>query len=105
MHQIRLFKCLFVSEFYITYLSHLVNIPYSFYLQFRNDDSSNGVWIAAETKEEALKQGSEKLGTAPDNLEGHQDPDVLDTWFSSGLYPFAVFGWPNENPGIEIYLN
>jgi len=71
---------------------------------YRNDDSSNGVWIAAETKEEALKQGSEKLGTAPDNLEGHQDPDVLDTWFSSGLYPFAAFGWPNENPDLEKFF-
>jgi valyl-tRNA synthetase len=25
-----------------------------------------------------------------------QDPDVLDTWFSSGLLPFAAFGWPKE---------
>ncbi len=27
-----------------------------------------------------------------------QDPDVLDTWFSSGLWPFSVFGWPEETP-------
>ena len=26
-----------------------------------------------------------------------QDEDVLDTWFSSGLFPFSVFGWPDEN--------
>lgn len=25
-----------------------------------------------------------------------QDEDVLDTWFSSGLFPFSVFGWPND---------
>ena len=27
----------------------------------------------------------------------HQDPDVLDTWFSSGLWPFSTLGWGNEN--------
>ena len=27
-----------------------------------------------------------------------QDEDVLDTWFSSGLFPFSVFGWPDEGP-------
>ena len=26
-----------------------------------------------------------------------RDPDVLDTWFSSGLWPFATLGWPNKN--------
>lgn len=24
------------------------------------------------------------------------DEDVLDTWFSSGIFPFSIFGWPNE---------
>ncbi len=34
--------------------------------------------------------------TAPKDLENyHQDEDVLDTWFSSGLWPFATLGWPN----------
>ncbi|MGD0613439.1 MAG: valine--tRNA ligase [Anaerolineales bacterium] len=28
----------------------------------------------------------------------HQDPDVLDTWFSSGLWPFSTLGWPDETP-------
>ncbi|HZK76265.1 MAG TPA: class I tRNA ligase family protein, partial [Candidatus Kapabacteria bacterium] len=33
-----------------------------------------------------------------------QDPDVLDTWFSSWLWPFATFGWPEANPDlIEFY--
>lgn len=26
------------------------------------------------------------------------DPDVLDTWFSSGLFPFAMLGWPKQVP-------
>ena len=32
-----------------------------------------------------------------------QDTDVLDTWFSSGLWPFSVFGWPNNNDEIKRF--
>ena len=32
-----------------------------------------------------------------------QDPDVLDTWFSSGLLPFSVFGWPEKSRDQEIF--
>jgi valyl-tRNA synthetase len=32
-----------------------------------------------------------------------QDPDVLDTWFSSGLWPFSTLGWPNETKDLEKF--
>src|SRR6266536_6152921 len=32
-----------------------------------------------------------------------QDPDVLDTWFSSWLWPFATFGWPEKTPDLERF--
>ncbi|MFN8593224.1 MAG: valine--tRNA ligase [Thermomicrobiales bacterium] len=32
-----------------------------------------------------------------------QDPDVLDTWFSSGLWPFSTLGWPDETEDLERY--
>ncbi|MBX3096277.1 MAG: valine--tRNA ligase [Fimbriimonadaceae bacterium] len=32
-----------------------------------------------------------------------QDDDVLDTWFSSGLWPFATLGWPDQTPELERY--
>jgi valyl-tRNA synthetase len=32
-----------------------------------------------------------------------QDPDVLDTWFSSGLWPFSTLGWPDKTPDYERY--
>jgi len=32
-----------------------------------------------------------------------QDPDVLDTWFSSGLFPFSTLGWPDETPDVARY--
>ena len=31
----------------------------------------------------------------------HQDEDALDTWFSSGLWPFSTFGWPDKTPELE----
>ena len=36
-----------------------------------------------------------------DNIE--QDPDVLDTWFSSGLWPFSTLGWPDETPDLKYF--
>ncbi len=35
--------------------------------------------------------------------EGSQDADVLDTWFSSGLWPFSTLGWPDETPDMQAY--
>ncbi len=39
--------------------------------------------------------------TAPEGWE--QDPDVLDTWFSSGLWPFSTMGWPEKTAEIEKF--
>ena len=33
----------------------------------------------------------------------HQDEDVLDTWFSSALWPFSVFGWPEKTPDLDYF--
>src|SRR3546814_14739749 len=32
-----------------------------------------------------------------------RDPDVLDTWFSSALWPFSTLGWPEETPALARY--
>ena len=34
----------------------------------------------------------------------HQDPDTLDTWFSSALWPFSTLGWPDETPDLKHYF-
>ena len=52
-----------------------------------------GEEIVAETEEAAREQASER-GIDPAALR--QDEDVLDTWFSSALWPFATLGWPDE---------
>ncbi len=39
-----------------------------------------------------------------DDIELRQDDDVLDTWFSSALWPFATMGWPEETPELETFV-
>ena len=41
--------------------------------------------------------------TAPEGEGWTQDPDVLDTWFSSGLWPFATLGWPDDTPELRAF--
>uniref|UniRef100_I2CQT9 valine--tRNA ligase n=1 Tax=Nannochloropsis gaditana (strain CCMP526) TaxID=1093141 RepID=I2CQT9_NANGC len=49
-------------------------------------------YFVARSEEEALVQARQALGREDVTLR--QDEDVLDTWFSSGLWPFATVGWP-----------
>jgi valyl-tRNA synthetase len=57
--------------------------------------TADGEIIVARSEEEARS----KAGT--DELT--QDPDVLDTWFSSQLWPFSVFGWPEKTKDLETF--
>lgn len=41
--------------------------------------------------------------TAPSGEGWTQDPDTLDTWFSSGLWTFSTLGWPNKNDDLKTY--
>jgi valyl-tRNA synthetase len=50
-------------------------------------------------------RGEERhVGMDPPQGEGwERDPDVLDTWFSSGLWPFATLGWPEETAALRAF--
>lgn len=52
--------------------------------------------MSAHSQNEAKEKAAKKLNTTVDNIILEQDADVLDTWFSSGLFPFSIFGWPDE---------
>jgi valyl-tRNA synthetase len=54
-------------------------------------------WVVERSEEAARRKAAAELGVAPEQVVLEQDPDVLDTWFSSGLFPFATIGWPNED--------
>lgn len=60
-----------------------------------------GDLFVARTKEEALIQAKAKLGREDITLE--QDFDVLDTWFSSGLWCFSTLGWDGSEMQTEDY--
>jgi valyl-tRNA synthetase len=61
------------------------------------------VWYCADCNEQTVARedptGCAHCGSK--NIE--QDPDVLDTWFSSGLWPFSTLGWPEETPDYKYF--
>ena len=59
----------------------------------------NGKVFVGRTEEEVR----EKHGLGSD-VTLSQDDDVLDTWFSSALWPFATMGWPEETPDLETFV-
>jgi valyl-tRNA synthetase len=49
----------------------------------------------------SLEEAAREAGVSIDELT--QDPDVLDTWFSSALWPFSTLGWPDETPDLRAF--
>jgi valyl-tRNA synthetase len=58
-------------------------------------------FVVARNAEEAWIKAREKFGPEVERLE--RDPDVLDTWFSSALWPFSTLGWPEETEDFKRY--
>jgi len=63
------------------------------------DDSQDSIeqntpYVVARNEDDALIEANKKFGL---NIKLVRDKDVLDTWFSSGLWPFSTLGWPNIN--------
>jgi len=57
-------------------------------------------FFVAKSEDEARIQAIEQFGA---DVKLVQDPDVLDTWFSSGLWPFSTLGWPENTAELETY--
>ncbi len=68
----------------------------AWYVLDENQDSieQNTPYIVARNEQDALIEANKKFGL---NIKLVRDKDVLDTWFSSGLWPFSTLGWPNTN--------
>ena len=60
----------------------------------------DGEIFVAETEEAAAAAAQKHYGEA---TELKRDEDVLDTWFSSALWPFSTLGWPDETPELKRY--
>ncbi|WP_033829863.1 valine--tRNA ligase [Prochlorococcus marinus] len=68
----------------------------AWYVLDESQDSieQNTPYVVARNEEDALIEANKKFGL---NIKLVRDKDVLDTWFSSGLWPFSTLGWPNIN--------
>lgn len=59
--------------------------------------------MSGRTQEEALEKAAKKFNVPKDKITLKQDEDVLDTWFSSGLFPFSIFGWPDNTDDLQVF--
>jgi valyl-tRNA synthetase len=60
----------------------------------------DGTCFCAHSEEEARSEAEAKFGKG---VTLTQDPDVLDTWFSSQLWPFSTLGWPDSTADLDYY--
>ncbi|MFP5515648.1 MAG: valine--tRNA ligase [Alphaproteobacteria bacterium] len=60
----------------------------------------DGTFFVEETEEEARAAAKAHYGN---DVELTRDADVLDTWFSSALWPFSTLGWPDQTPELDRY--
>lgn len=61
------------------------------------------VWYCGACGAENCTREDPKTCGTCGSADLHPDPDVLDTWFSSGLWPFSTLGWPEETPELEYF--
>ena len=61
------------------------------------------VWFDDEGNEYCAESAADAQAMAP-NKSLTRDPDVLDTWFSSGLWPIGTLGWPEDTPELKKYF-
>ena len=64
-------------------------------------DEEQKFWVSGRSEAEARSKAAARFGVPAECVSLRRDEDVLDTWFSSGLFPFSIFGWPDGAQGIE----
>jgi valyl-tRNA synthetase len=64
-----------------------------------NDQSDGSRWVCGQDEADARKKAEKKFPDKKFTLKW--DEDVLDTWFSSGLWPFSTLGWPKKTHDME----
>ncbi len=61
------------------------------------------VWYCADCGEATITREDPTACAHCGSKNIEQDPDVLDTWFSSGLWPFSTLGWPQNTPDFNYF--
>ncbi|KAJ3322660.1 hypothetical protein HDV06_002874 [Boothiomyces sp. JEL0866] len=79
----------------------------AYYVLIKGDENNRDDverWVSGRTEEDALKNAVKKYThVKPEDISLEQDEDVLDTWFSSGLWPFATLGWPENTKDLQDF--
>ncbi|KAJ3564931.1 hypothetical protein NP233_g7968 [Leucocoprinus birnbaumii] len=71
-------------------------------IEGKEQDINDGKnWVVGRTLEQATERAKVLANGSPFTLE--QDEDVLDTWFSSGLWPFSIMGWPDKTEDLKYF--
>ncbi|XP_068603735.1 valine--tRNA ligase, mitochondrial [Brachionichthys hirsutus] len=68
-----------------------------------SSDKQEDQWVWGRTEDEARQRAALRYGVKPEAIALSQDPDVLDTWFSSALFPFAMLGWPEQTADLQRF--
>ncbi|XP_032392086.1 valine--tRNA ligase, mitochondrial [Etheostoma spectabile] len=66
-------------------------------------DKQEEHWVWGQSEDQARQRAAVRYGVKPEDVTLTQDPDVLDTWFSSGLFPFAMLGWPEQTTDLQRF--
>ncbi|KLE16159.1 valine--tRNA ligase [Clostridium sp. C8] len=61
------------------------------------------VWYCNDCREMIVQENAPEICPKCGSKHLHQDEDVLDTWFSSALWPFSTLGWPNKTEDLEYF--
>ncbi|MEN8172646.1 MAG: class I tRNA ligase family protein, partial [Chloroflexota bacterium] len=61
------------------------------------------VWYCSDCNEVTVTREDPKACIHCQSANIEQDPDVLDTWFSSGLWPFSTLGWPDQTADLKYF--
>lgn len=67
------------------------------------EDTDDKYWVSGRDEEEAKEKAAARFNVPKDKISLKQDEDVLDTWFSSGIFPFSIFGWPDNTVELEAF--
>lgn len=84
----------------------ILNYPHlSCYQALMNNKNDEEILAQAleELDDDIIRKISFAYEKSPDSKDYIQENDVLDTWFSSGLWPFSTLGWPNNTPDLQRY--
>ena len=73
--------------------------------QTDGDAADDKYLVLGRSEAEAKSKAATKFMVSKDKILLSQDPDILNTWFFSGLFPFSVLGWPNKSDELDVFYS